>query len=123
MIKCHWSPNLSVVEKATNHHMLYDKRIPAEERLSTFEGPIQWAKLESVASNTLLEDVNASVKQIEQHLELHNSAKLLGGEFYFKVDRADNLVLLFALNIKTDKNMFREPKDTQLALHPHHNPN
>ena len=47
--------------------------------------------------------MNSSIKQIEEHLKENSRVQLLGGIFYFKLDKSDTLVLLFATNIKVDK--------------------
>ena len=54
-------------------------------------------------SSVLIEDINNCLKQISDHLLENQKTQLLGGNFYFKIDKTDNLVLLFATNIKIDK--------------------
>lgn len=75
-----------------------------DERVVTFEGPSHLSKSENVESINIVDDINKAIGQIVDHIHKNSGTKILNGIFYFKHDRAENLVLLFATNIKTDKN-------------------
>ena len=50
VIKCIWSPTFTILERLTNVNNFYDNKIPLEERVVTFEGPIHLSKSENVVS-------------------------------------------------------------------------
>jgi len=67
----------------------------------TYEGPSHLSKSESVVSNMILDDINVACKFISDQLTSHNVA-LKHANFYFKIDEDDELVLIFANNLKLD---------------------
>ncbi|CDW91604.1 UNKNOWN [Stylonychia lemnae] len=103
MIRCHFSQAISIVERQTNNYKLNENKIPLEDRTATFEGPSYLSKSENIVSNNIVQEVNAAVQEIEEHMFENSGVRLLSGIFYFKIDKADGLVLIFATNIKIDK--------------------
>lgn len=71
MIKCHWSQSISVIEKVSNLNNFFDQKIPLEERVTTFEGPEHLYKSENVVSNSVNEEINNAIKQIEGHMRIN----------------------------------------------------
>ena len=92
-----------MVEKQTNINNFYDTKIPLDEKVVTYEGATHLSKSENIVSNNLIDQVNNAIREMEIHIQENTGTKLISGVFYFKIDKADNLVLLFATNIKADK--------------------
>eukprot|EP00347_Sterkiella_histriomuscorum_P004051 403361932 len=116
MIKCHFSQTISIIEKQTNNNNFYDTKIALEERVATFEGPVHLSKSENIVSNSLIDQVNQAIREIQQHIQENSGTRILSGVFYFKIDKADNLVLIFAQNIKTDKVEIHTKDGVQIRL-------
>ena len=118
IFKCQWSPQFSVVEKVTNQNNFSDDKLPAIDRACTFEGPTHFSKHENVLSSATLDQIHQAVKQIEYHLLESTGNKLQRGSFYFKFDKNDQLVLLFATQIKIDKqtSVLLDSKEVKLKL-------
>jgi len=53
MIKVIWSPQFCLIYRKTNYNKIYAKNIPANERLSTFEGAEYLCKSDSMSSTLL----------------------------------------------------------------------
>ena len=85
----------------------------------TYEGPSHLVKTESVVSSLVLSDINVACKFIADQLSSHGF-KLHHANFYFKIDRNGELVLLFATQIKTTPK-FRQTthhKEMELSIPP-----
>lgn len=74
-----------------------------DDRIPTFEGQHHQSHPETVVTTSQVDDINSCIRQIQEHLLSNTHLALLSARFYFKIDRSDTLVLLFATNIKLDK--------------------
>lgn len=73
------------------------------ERIVTHEGPPHMSLEEKILSTFIIKEIQEAIDSIILHLaqqELHLSSAV----FYFKQDKYDELVLLFATNLKLEKN-------------------
>jgi hypothetical protein len=71
------------------------------ERIVTHEGPPHMSVEEKILSTFVIKEIQEAIDSIVLHLsqqELHLNSAV----FYFKQDKHDELVLLFATNLKLD---------------------
>ena len=123
LIKCVWTPSLMTIQRRTNINSMRTKRNlldfkPGEstkasanikslakpnqvnfyERIVTFEGPDHMSVGEKIYSSYIIKDVQNAINSIVDHLEQQKTV-LSSATFYFKYDRQDELVLVFATGI------------------------
>jgi len=94
---------MCIVEKRTSKSLLSDGKVSTDERAATYEGPENMSIRENVAFKSFIEEINQGIRLISEHFQQTSKIKLLGGTFYFKLDKTDQLVLTLATNVKIDR--------------------
>ena len=145
MLKCTWTKQFLTIDKRTNINILQTKsnetnfslintkggssfqdpelklneqkyEVGFYERIVTHEGPPHMSIEEKVLSTFVIKEIQEAIDSIVEHLaqqELH----LASAVFYFKQDKLDDLVLLFATNIKLERSHLSDiSKDKNVVL-------
>ena len=120
VIRCNWSPKVSLLEKRSNVHYLQDNRFGLYERAVTYEGPEHFSEAQPLRGATLPRDIQSVCENIQKHVSevtfrKQNISKMVAT---FKVDASNKLWLLFATTV--DRNLLSLPKDVFLSEKANH---
>jgi hypothetical protein len=104
MICVKWSPTYCSVEKLVNKLSSHDNSHTVEARTVTYEGLEMYCKRDSISNSSVIyKHANKVMWQIHNHVKRISNVGITNGQFYFKIDVNDNMNLVFAKSIKTDK--------------------
>lgn len=102
MIKVKWSKSTTIASQKLNIHKIFSKKIPLNDRISTFEGKPHLSKDFPIKANTTKRKLQNIISNIGQHIldvsggNIHISSMTL----FLKVDLNGNIYLLFCSKVK-----------------------
>jgi len=129
ILKCRWTDNTIHIEKRTNLNFLMggdkssfnysvygseimpnqialpsqsfttSRDLTLDDKVVTYEGPTNLSVDEKIFTTPTHTKVKAAIDSMLEHLG-QQDVKLLSAVFYFKIDRSNDLYLLYATNIK-----------------------
>lgn len=115
-IKWKWSPHLTVLEKHTNLNNFNDENLDLKERVITVEDTTwEFSKVEPLVSTTLITDIKGKFLFVPVPYLTHivawrliawqmkmNGFCIKKATYYFRINRDNNLWLLFASGIQSE---------------------
>lgn len=106
LIKVQWCPQFCIIVRKTNVHKMDNRKIPIEQRVSTFEGPDHLSVSESQNSPLQANEIEKICSNIVKHIGdvSGGNVQISRMTLYFKNDEENRLWLLFCSRLRVRDN-------------------